>query len=51
MPFIFVGIFLLLAWGHPVFLIVIPLAFLWFRGFRGGRGRRYEGRDRAISSV
>jgi hypothetical protein len=51
MPFVFVGIFLLLAWGHPVFLLVIPLAFLWFRGFRGGRRRRYEGRDRAISSV
>jgi hypothetical protein len=50
-PFVFVGIFFLLAWGHPVFLLVIPLAFLWFRGFRGGRRRRYEGRDRAISSV
>jgi hypothetical protein len=46
MPFIFVGVFLLLAWGHPVFLLVIPLAFLWFRGFHGGRRRRFEDRDR-----
>ena len=53
-PFIFIGIFFLLAWGHPVFLLVIPLAFLWFRGFHGGRRRRYdryEHRNRAISSV
>jgi hypothetical protein len=46
-PLVFVGIFFLLAWGHPVFLLVIPLAFLWFGGFRRGRRRRFEDRDRA----
>jgi hypothetical protein len=47
-PFIFIGVFLLLAWGHPVFLLAIPLVFFWFRGFHGGHRRGSDDRDRQV---
>jgi hypothetical protein len=50
-PFLFVGIFFLLALGHPVFWLLIPLAFFWFRGFPGARRRGFQDRHRAVSSV
>ena len=46
-PFVFVGVFLLLAWGHPVFWLVVPLVFFCFRGFHRGHRRSVEDRDRS----
>jgi len=48
-PLLFIGIFFVLAWGHPVFLLIIPLAFFWFRGSHGGRRGRRGSADRDLA--